>query len=97
MTAPAQPKPMLSDFDRKTVAQTFDLISAALDDVSVLDDIPDGATLVLLPPDDPDFSEEAIALGIADVRRGRNVYFKHVPAGFGKDQSPPPDEPSDER
>ena len=70
------------------------MISAALDDVSALDDIPDGATLVLLPADDPAFCEEAIALGIADVRRGLIVYFKHVPADLGKDRLAPPGETS---
>lgn len=72
-------KPTVNEFDRKVFAQTFDLIEAAIDDASVLDDIPNGAVLVLLPADDPAFAEEALALGVKAVREGRNVYFKHLP------------------
>jgi hypothetical protein len=73
-------KPAVNDFDRKVIAQTFDLIEAAMDDASVLDDIPNGAVLILLTADDPAFNEESIALGVQAVRQGRNVYFKHLAA-----------------
>jgi hypothetical protein len=68
------------EFDRKVLAQTADLIEAAMVDANVLDDIPHGAMLVLLPADDPGFSEEALDLGLKAVREGWNVYFKHLPA-----------------
>jgi hypothetical protein len=69
----------VTDADR-----VFDLLDdftqAIFADPSLLDDIPDGATLVLLPDDDPDFIERSIARGIAAIRQGRDVYFKHVRA-----------------
>ena len=73
------PVPRMSDFDRKTIALTADFIESALDDASILDGIPSGAMLVLLPDDDSDFSEESIAVGIAAVRQGWDVVFRHVP------------------
>jgi Family of unknown function (DUF5647) len=53
---------------------------AVIDNPSLLDEIPDGANLVLVPDDDPAFAEAKIELGIAAVRRGENVYFRHVRA-----------------
>ena len=93
MTVPIAPAPTGGaeiserDFDRKVLAQTADLIEAAMDDASVLDDIPNGAMLVLLPADDPAFSEEALALGLKAVREGWNVYFKHLPAAAAREDT----------
>jgi hypothetical protein len=58
---------------------------AILDDPTLLEGIPNGCTLFLLPADEPAYLELSLELGIAAIREGRNVYFKHVPAGFGKD------------
>jgi hypothetical protein len=54
------------------------LIEAAMDDATVLDGIPSGATLVLLPVDDPAYVDQAIAVGLEAVHRGRDVYFRHL-------------------
>ena len=85
MTAPmasaptAEPGISDREFDRKVLAQTADLIIAAMDDASVVEDIPHGAMLILLPADDPTFAAEALAVGVKAVREGWNVYFKHLP------------------
>jgi len=50
----------------------------------LLAQIPDGATLVLLPDDDDNTREMNIEMGLAAVRAGRNVYFMHMqPPGDG--------------
>ena len=58
---------------------------AILRDPALLEVIPDGCVLILLPAGEPDFVERRLELGMAVVRQGQNVYFKHVPAGFGKE------------
>jgi hypothetical protein len=68
----------MDDFDRKSSSLTADFIEAALGDASILEGIPRGAVLVLLPEDDPAFVEESIALGIAAVQQGRDVVFRHT-------------------
>lgn len=76
-------------FADSQVARAIELSGATalaiLDDPTLLDDIPNGCTLIPLPAGEPEFAERRLALGIASVRQGQNVYFKHVPAGFGKD------------
>lgn len=44
-----------------------------------VDDVPAGATLVLLPAADPALLEANIAAGLAAIRRGENVYFRSMP------------------
>lgn len=64
--------------------RVFDLLDeftqAIFADPSLLNDVPNGATLVLLPDDDPGFVERSIARGVEAIRQGRNVYFRHVGA-----------------
>ncbi|MGH2531424.1 MAG: DUF5647 family protein [Thermomicrobiales bacterium] len=64
------------------VTKQLDLVqrfhTAAFAEPALLDEIPDGATLVLLPDDDDAFVEESIAIGIQTLRHGRDVYFRHV-------------------
>lgn len=79
-TMPAQAEIGTSAFDRRTIDLGFDLLDAALDDPRVLDDIPNGAVLVDLPTDEPEYVERAIAMGIDAIRKGRDVYFRHLPA-----------------
>jgi hypothetical protein len=66
-------------------AKSFDLARrwglALIDDPALLDEIPQGANLVLVPDDDPAFADAKIELGIAAIRRGENVYFRHVRTG----------------
>lgn len=51
---------------------------AIIADPSMLDDIPNGSQLVLLPDDDPALVETNIESGFKAVRAGRDVYFRRV-------------------
>jgi hypothetical protein len=51
---------------------------AILEDPDLLDEIPDGCDLELLPDDDLELAELNVELGLAALRRGFNVYFRHV-------------------
>ncbi|MFW6074687.1 MAG: DUF5647 family protein, partial [Chloroflexota bacterium] len=44
----------------------------------LLDFVPDGATVVFVPDDDPGIAERNIEAGVAAVRAGENIYFLHV-------------------
>ena len=77
-TTPPMRDAPVNEFDRKSIALTADFIRASFDDARVLDGIPDGATLILLPADDPAFVDESIQLGIEAIREGRDVVFRHV-------------------
>jgi hypothetical protein len=59
-----------------------ELGKAIIGDASILDGIPEGAMLVLLPTDaDPEFIEASIATGIEIIGKGHNVYFRHLAPG----------------
>lgn len=68
------------DAVERNITLAFDFMAAIVDDPSLLDTIPEGATLVFLPDDDPAMVESNIQLGTDLVRRGENVYFLHVPS-----------------
>jgi hypothetical protein len=51
---------------------------AILEHPALLDEIPDGCDLELLPEDDQELATMNIELGMAAIRRGFNVYFRHV-------------------
>ena len=51
---------------------------AAVADPAVLDEVPDGATLVLVPDDDRTRADEEVTAGLSAMRGGRDVYFRHV-------------------
>lgn len=44
----------------------------------LMDEVPNGAMLVLLPDDDPELAERNIAIGVLSARRDKNVYLRHV-------------------
>lgn len=56
----------------------FDLARLALEDPTMLDRIPNGATVMLLPDDDPSVTDDNIRDGIDAIAAGANVYFMHV-------------------
>lgn len=60
------------------IDSAFALARAVISNPALLDDIPNGATLVLLPDDDPSRAEESKMLGLAALERGESVYFKRV-------------------
>lgn len=50
-----------------------------IEDPDRFDDVPNGALLVLLPDDGDDaFAASEIERALIHLRRGRNVYFRHV-------------------
>jgi hypothetical protein len=53
-------------------------IQAQLDDPHLQEQVPDGAMLVLLPADDPETYEANLSLALSRVRKGDNVYIRHV-------------------
>ena len=89
---PAAPSSM-TDVARRAIALTFDFNRAILADPSILDDIPDGATIVLIPSEDPELAEAEVEQGLAALRQGRDVYFRHVRPG---DRRPPVEPSADE-
>jgi hypothetical protein len=64
--------------EESNMKHAFDLIREALDDPSVLDDIPDGATVIFLPDDDQEQLEANLEIAIQAARAGENVYLRHV-------------------
>jgi hypothetical protein len=62
----------------KIINLQFGFIRAIIADPSILDDIPNGVMLKLLPDDDPDLVEANIAIGLNAVGKGKDVYFRHV-------------------
>ena len=67
----------VEDLTKGAISRTFDFVRAAAADPDVLDEISNGATLILIPADDPDAAAE-IEQGIAAVHRGEDTYFRHV-------------------
>ena len=65
----------------KNIDLAFKLLGEVLDNPELLDDIPSGATVVILPDNDPEQASDNLRRGIAAVRRGDNVYFVHDRAG----------------
>ena len=66
---------------QRAISTTFDFTRAIFADPSILDDIPDGVMLVLIPDDDPELAAAEIEEGFAAVRRGEDVYFRHLRPG----------------
>ena len=74
------PAPPISSPEITTRAKhhVFDLTRAILADPTLLNEIPDGVTLVRLPDDDLDVAAEQIEAGWGVLREGRDVLFRHV-------------------
>jgi hypothetical protein len=53
-------------------------IAAQLEDVDNMEQVPDGAITVLLPDDDPVWFERNMKIVVNSLRRGNNVYARHV-------------------
>ena len=64
-------------FAERDAALLIEFQRAALANPALLDGIPHGATLVLLPDAEPEFLERRLALGLAAIRQGRDVLFRH--------------------
>ena len=71
----------------------FDFLKAIIDDPSIADDIPNGATVVLLPDDDTELAESSLQGGIEAARKGADVYIRHFKRS--EDASVASDQPND--
>jgi hypothetical protein len=64
------------------IDRNFDLIrgyiAAQLEDVDNMEQVPDGAETILLPDDDPIWFERNLEMVVKALRRGANVYARHV-------------------
>jgi hypothetical protein len=58
----------------------FDLVQEQLANPELLEEIPSGATLILVPDDDPVLAEHNLRLAREVFATGRNVFLYHVPA-----------------
>ncbi len=56
----------------------FDLLQAQLANPELLNEIPNGATVVLIPEDDPELAEYNFGVARTLVARGKNVFLKRV-------------------
>jgi hypothetical protein len=57
-------------------------LQGIIDEPSRLDDIPNGATLMLIPDDDPALAAYNRERGWRALLAGDNVYFRHVHKGL---------------
>jgi hypothetical protein len=62
----------------RSIELAFALVRADIADPSVLDGVPNGASLALIPDDDPELAAYAIEAGVTGVKHGKNVYFLHL-------------------
>ena len=62
----------------RNLALAGQFLQAVLDDPALVEQIPDGATLVLIPDDDPELARFNLDLGWKAVLAGEDVYFRHV-------------------
>ena len=66
------------ELTHRAIATTFALARDILADPSLLNDIPEGATLVLVPTVDPELAAAEVEQGLAALRRGEDACFRHV-------------------
>ena len=62
----------------KNIDLAFAFADAIINDPDMLARIPEGATIVLIPKDDPQQAAYNILLGVAAVEAGDNAFFLHV-------------------
>jgi hypothetical protein len=62
----------------KNIDLAFRLMQEIIDNPALAAEIPNGATLVMLPPDDPDLARANIELAERLAREGRDVYLQRV-------------------
>ncbi len=67
--------------DQQMIRNTFGLVRGAAANPAVARDIPQGATIILIPDDDPELAEAEIKAGMVALGRGQDVYFRHIRPG----------------
>lgn len=83
----------------RNIALAFDLARAIVDDPTLLEQIPDDATVVLVPENDPELAQFNKTMGQQATASGEAVHFHPVPASaklnvlpFRQHLTPPYDE-----
>jgi hypothetical protein len=62
----------------RNIELAFSFMHDVLDDPALLDEIPEGTTLVLIPSDDPATAEANLQIATTEARKGRDVSIRHV-------------------
>ncbi|HLI50705.1 MAG TPA: DUF5647 family protein [Thermomicrobiaceae bacterium] len=68
----------MTDTIPNNIGIAFEFARSIVDDPTILDEIPDGATLVLVPDSDPKTINTNLELARAALERGEDVYLRHV-------------------
>lgn len=56
----------------------FEFVRSIVDDPTTLDEVPHGATVVLIPDNDPESLSGNLELARAAIDRGEDVYLRHT-------------------
>src|SRR5262245_46783478 len=82
MTVTRQYPAGISQRSGETIDRNLELIhgyiSAQLEDVDNMEQVPEGAVTVVLPDDDREMFERKLEIRITSIRRGNNGYARHV-------------------
>jgi hypothetical protein len=54
-------------------------VRAYVEDVSILEDIPNGSALILIPDDDPELAKTNLNRAVEAAQNGYDVYIRHFP------------------
>jgi hypothetical protein len=71
-------QPPHADLIERNMALAANLMAAQLENPNALAEIPNGATLILIPDDDPELARFNRDLGLQALEEGEDVYFRHV-------------------
>ena len=73
---------LISPETKASVDRNLDLvrgyIAAQIEDPDTMEQVPEGAHTILLPDDDPEWFEHNLHMVLNSLRRGNNVYARHV-------------------
>ena len=73
--------PVVSSGDQQIIRQTYGFLRGIIANPELAQDIPNGANVVLIPPDDPELAAIEIKAGMLALSRGFDVYFRHIRPG----------------
>ncbi len=62
----------------RTLVLLGEFLQTQLEDPALLEEVPNGATVALIPDDDPELAEHNLNLALESFAAGKNVYLRHV-------------------
>lgn len=65
-------------FVERNIELAFWFAQQQLEHPELAEEVPNGATLILIPQNDPDLAMHNAGLGMKAIANGENVYFRHV-------------------